>query len=170
MDWHEVFRINPIDYTLEWIDSPFYEVPAGTKAGTISKRGYWKTKYKGKMYFNHRIIYELVYGKLSPTCAIDHIDGNTLNNNPVNLRLATTSQNQWNAKKRSDNSTGVKGLTIRYELGKSYWYAQIQANRIKYTARFQFNAIDKQAAINWLKEMRSKLHGKFANHGEYCAT
>jgi hypothetical protein len=40
----------------------------------------------------------------------DHANGNTLENRRGNLRVATTKQNQRNAKLRKDNKSGFKGV------------------------------------------------------------
>lgn len=53
----------------------------------------------------HRLI--LAPGKLVP---IDHIDGDGLNNRRRNLRTATPSQNSMNRGKRTDNTSGYKGV------------------------------------------------------------
>lgn len=57
---------------------------------------------------------------------IDHIDGNRLNNQKSNLRLATSSQNKINRGPRSDNQSGYKGVS---------WHSQ----RKKWTARIMIN-------------------------------
>ena len=60
-----------------------------------------------KSKFMHRIILGL------PSYAIDHRDGNGLNNQRHNLRCATNQQNQFNASLRRDSSTGFKGVHKR---------------------------------------------------------
>lgn len=59
----------------------------------------------------HRIVYESFKGKIIPNLVIDHIDGNTLNNNVSNLRQITTRDNTsygWKHHKKSGLPTGVK--------------------------------------------------------------
>jgi hypothetical protein len=55
---------------------------------------------------------------------VDHINHNTLDNRRCNLRICRPSQNQANARLRSDNSTGYKGVRA-YE---GRYYAIIRVN------------------------------------------
>lgn len=88
---------------------------------------------------------------------IDHIDRDGLNNQKSNLRVATYSQNQFNAGIRKDNSTGYRGV-IYCKRSKRY-HAQIQANkRHKFIGSFQ---TPKEAACAYDKAAL-QLHGKFA--------
>jgi frataxin-like iron-binding protein CyaY len=65
----------------------------------------------------HRLI-------LSVEDHIDHIDGNGLNNQKLNLRVATYSQNAMNRRKKSHTSSRFKGVHFDSNTGK--WRAQIQ--------------------------------------------
>ena len=82
---------------------------AGKEIGNID-RGYFKFKFRGQMYVNHRAVYFLNTGVDPEEKTVDHEDGNGLNNKISNLRLATLSQNQDNRKKQKNNTSGVTGL------------------------------------------------------------
>jgi hypothetical protein len=41
----------------------------------------------------------------------DHINGNSLDNRAANIRICTHQQNLFNTKRRTDNSTGYKGVS-----------------------------------------------------------
>lgn len=71
----------------------------------------------------HRLI-------LKTTSDIDHKDGNGLNNQKINLRVATNNQNQYNSRRRRDNSSGFKGVTRHWSNGKwtGKWAARIVHN------------------------------------------
>lgn len=58
---------------------------------------------------------------------IDHIDRDGYNNQKSNLRLASKSQNAMNSKLRSDNSSGIKGISWSNE--KRKWHAYISVNK-----------------------------------------
>jgi hypothetical protein len=61
-----------------------------------------------------------------PGFFIDHIDGDGLNNRRSNLRYASRVENGQNAKLRSDNTSGFKGVSWDKKARK--WRAHIQVN------------------------------------------
>lgn len=85
---------------------------------------------------------------------IDHHDGDVLNNRRTNLRVATVTQNQYNQRLHSNNTTGFKG--VYFSRGK--YVAQIKIlGRVTYLGRF-FTAKEASDAYN---AAASKLHGEF---------
>lgn len=56
----------------------------------------------------------------------DHIDRNALNNRRYNLRQATTSQQQFNQKKQSNNTSGYIG--VYWNKNNKRWFAQLGIN------------------------------------------
>lgn len=64
-----------------------------------------------KGYYLHRVIYELIIGRpLLRSELVDHIDRNGLNCIASNLRLANNQQNTCNARMRTHNASGFKGV------------------------------------------------------------
>lgn len=55
---------------------------------------------------------------------VDHIDGDRLNNQRSNLRLATSSQNKANRGPRKDCKSGYKGVSLHKKLRK--WTARVK--------------------------------------------
>lgn len=96
----------------------------GEVAGTLGGDGYWQISIgpRGarKIYKAHRLAWLYVYSEW-PEKQIDHINGNRSDNRWVNLREATQSQNNANAARRSDNTSGFKGVMR----GRKKWRAQI---------------------------------------------
>lgn len=71
--------------------------------GYVTRSGY--SFGRSQVVFMHREVLGLGLGFKS-----DHKDRNKLNNQRDNLRVASTRQNSGNAKLRSDNRTGFKGV------------------------------------------------------------
>lgn len=65
-----------------------------------------------------------IMGVIDPMIKIDHIDGNPLNNQRSNLRVATSAQNNQNAKKQAGRSSKYKGVIWNKKLSK--WRGRIQ--------------------------------------------
>ena len=70
---------------------------------------------KLRVAFVHRVVWLLNNGDW-PKYTIDHIDGDSLNNNIENLRDVTIGENNKNKKMYSKNKTGFKG--VREEKGR----------------------------------------------------
>ena len=54
---------------------------------------------------------------------VDHMNGDGLDNRRANLRSATKSQNAMNSRRRSDNTSGFKGVSLTTSTGR--WRALI---------------------------------------------
>lgn len=78
---------------------------------------------KRKHLWLHRIIWELHNVPIPHGFEIDHIDGNKLNNQLINLRLVTRSQNNANRKKRGGCSCKYKGVS--WDKERERWEACI---------------------------------------------
>jgi len=87
----------------------------------------------------------------------DHINGDGLDNRRVNLRIATTSQNQMNRGAPATNTSGFKGVAW-YERDKK-WRAQITNNG----SRWWLGDFDTPEAAHSAYVAASELlHGEFA--------
>jgi hypothetical protein len=89
--------------------------------------------------------HELIYRKIMNAPddkEVDHIDGNRLNNQKSNLRLANSSQNKCNRGPRRDNKSGYKGVSWHKQRNK--WTARIQAGK-KYLSLGLFTSKEEAA-------------------------
>lgn len=97
----------------------------GKVAGCFN-RGRWQVGIlKLGSIFCHRIAWALFNGKPDTSMIIDHIDGNSLNNNINNLRLVTPLENNRNSARRWDfqDSHLPNGVVFKEYLngGKTKW-------------------------------------------------
>ena len=65
----------------------------------------------------HRLAWYIANG-VAPLDEIDHIDGDGMNNRIANLREASSSVNKRNSRLRSDNTSGIAGVSWRKSEGK----------------------------------------------------
>jgi len=92
---------------------------------------------------------------------VDHRNHNTLDNRRKNLRPATKSDQQHNTRKRSDNTSGLKGVTKHKQTGK--WRARIMIRgKQKYLGSFR----DKHEAAEVYEKAAKQYFGEFACLGE----
>lgn len=125
------------------------------QAGRLWNNTYYHTQLNKKNYLNHRIVYALYNNTIDfRDKFIDHIDNNKLNNNPTNLRLATTSQNNYNSKKYKNNKSGYKNITIKN--GK--YVVELRYQR-KYFYLGAFEKLEEAIAVR--NEKAKELGGDF---------
>ncbi len=88
---------------------------------------------------------------------VDHVDGNGLNCQRQNLRLATSSENNRNAQKRASASSRYKGVS---------WYAR----KSKWTARIKSGPTRKNLGYFATEEDAANAYDAAAreNYGEFA--
>lgn len=94
---------------------------------------------------------------------VDHVNGDGLDCRRINMRHATASENARNTSKRSDNTSGFKGVS--YVKNRSMWEARIKVNQRQYfLGHFQAP----EDAARAYDEAARKYFGEFArtNEGE----
>ncbi|RWB40429.1 MAG: hypothetical protein EOQ44_25130 [Mesorhizobium sp.] len=125
---------DPITGTFTWThhESVYVNV-RGKQTGTSGSRGHRHIVFKEKIYKAHHVAWVISYGYW-PT-KVDHEDNDRANNRLVNLREATTLQNQQNRTISKNNTSGYKGVILRKN-GK--FEAKIIVNR-RYTYLGKFD-------------------------------
>jgi hypothetical protein len=140
--------------------------PAGTIAGhlqTSIRDGhevqYWVLRIKGNLYLLHRVAWAFMRGKWVPE--VDHRDGDSTNNIFSNLRECTHSQNMQNAKKRSDNKSGFKGVS--WDSINQKWVVRIRIPNGGYENLGRFD--DAEEGHQSYCRRAKELYGDFARFG-----
>lgn len=143
------------DGVLRWRLSPSRSVRAGAVAGAENGRGYIQVQWRGRLFVLHKLIYAYHHGWVPEV--VDHVDGDTQNNRIENLRAATKAENQYNAKRRTDNSSGHKNVRKH---GDKWQVVVRQNGRRHHVGTFD----DLGAAAAAAEQARKNLHGEFARH------
>ena len=105
-------------------------------------------------------MHRLILGLTDQNVLTDHIDGNGLNNQRANLRACSNAENLWNRGVNSNNTSGLKGVSWRADIGK--WHAKICVNWKQ--THLGFFTTPEAAHAAYCKAA-AELHGEFANFG-----
>ena len=134
---------------------------AGKPAFTaLCKNGYRSGAIFGKVYRGHRIAMAMHLGRmLTDKEFIDHINGNRGDNRAENMRLVDRKQNMRNAKRPSDNTSGVIGVSRFKGCKGKPWRARIHQKDIGIFATFEEAVAARKAA-----EIE---YGYHKNHGRH---
>lgn len=137
-----------------------HRIRAGDRAGNENRsrpeQPYRQIMIDQKNYRTGRLAWFYMTKRL-PKKEIDHRDGNPLNDIWSNLRLATSTQNKANQKKRCDNKSGFKGV---HPHGQRF-YARTNING-KYRYLGMFDTAEE--ASEFYKQVTSAVHGEYARH------
>jgi hypothetical protein len=105
-----------------------------------------------KTIYMHRVILDT-----PPGMQTDHIDGNKLNNQRVNLRVCSIAENGRNRKLQKNNTSGFSG--VHYAKKAEKWQATIRVNgKVVYLKTYN---TAKEAALAY-DEAAKKYFGEFA--------
>lgn len=131
-------------------------IKSGDIAANLQTNGYGRIGIKGKVYKAHRLAWFWVTSEW-PIADIDHKNGIPNANYWLNLREATRSQNCWNTRTPSNNTSGYKGVTWYKPYQK--WNACIVANKkVKNLGYFD----DIESAYSARLKAEQSMHGDFA--------
>lgn len=101
---------------------------ANIKTGLViakpAKNGYVRMHIDGHLYYLHRLAW--FYENNEWPVAIDHIDGNKINNKLCNLRAATCGENLQNISTKTKAISGFKGAYFHPKAKN--WQAKIMLN------------------------------------------
>lgn len=146
------------DEDYEWLTGGFV-----LYAHRVRKRYYVDCYEKGVAHGSkhkrlvHRVIYARHHG-LADEEELDHEDGNSLNNQKRNLRIASSSQNNHNRRKFTANESRYRGVRSRKRKGGG-WYANIKKDLR--SIRIGAFEIERDAAIAY-DIAAKRLFGAFA--------
>ena len=134
----------------------------------------WNVKYDNYVETNTRKLIDGINKTLSlhrvvmnvkdKNIHIDHINHNPSDNRKENLRIVTRTQNQANAKIRSDNTSGTKGVYYCNTWHK--WVASIQENNRQHSKSFK----TKEEAISYRKYLEEKYQKEYSYENSMEAT
>ncbi|WQZ00715.1 HNH homing endonuclease [Xanthomonas phage NP1] len=125
---------------------------AGSVTGCANSHGHLHVRVHGKLYKAHRLAWLLHTGAW-PSQQLDHADGDPSNNRIANLRECSQAENVQNQRKRSDNKSGVQGVSWHKNTNK--WQAQIEVGG-KNIYLGVFNTIEEAAQAR--AEAKAKYH------------
>jgi len=120
--------------------------------GHSNGKGRIKIKLKKGIFYAHRIIWEMHFGKIPNGLIIDHMNGNPSDNRIENLRLVTHEGNMQNIRKpMSTNKCGLLGVSAK----KHRWAATIRFQGKK--KHIGYFATKEEAHVAYVEE-KIKLH------------
>jgi hypothetical protein len=152
---HSLFEYK--EGSLYWKVRKATHVKIGARVGSPEVSGYETVYVDGRNWRIHRLVFLMQHGYLPKI--IDHINGKRTDNRIENLRAADDNQNAHNQVLRSNNVSGIKGVSWNKDRQK--WVVRVNHNKKTYQRYVQDLELAELVAI----EMRSKLHGEYANNG-----
>ena len=155
----QILHYDPLTGLFTWKKKISHKVVIGSIAGSFNNK-YKEISIFKERHKSHRLAWLYVHGILPPKPnMIDHINGIKHDNRLINLRVATPAQNAHNAKLRSDNTSGCKGVSFNKRTEK--FVANICINNEQLFLGL-FDTLEE--ADKRYKEEADKLHKEFARY------
>jgi len=145
----QVALVDDSDY--EWLNQWKWCAKKDKYTYYAYRKDYSLGKHNSVAIIMHRLILQLN----DPKIEVDHEDGNGLNNQRSNLRVATRTENIYNRKIFKNNQSGLKGVSLH----RGRWRATIQKD--KKAIHIGYFICKEDAAIAY-NNKAIELHGDFA--------
>jgi hypothetical protein len=131
----------------------------GASAGSLNtKRGRFYVVVEGVRVLRSRAVWVMHHGPIPDGMVIDHINRIKTDDRIENLRLASSSQNSCNQKKKNVAKSGLPGV---YPNGCGRWFSHIKMNgKQHHLGTFETKDEAHAAYVAASKE----LHGAFSCH------
>lgn len=123
----ELVEYDPETGIFVWRVNRTGSAKAGSIVGpnSMSIDGYKTARVCGKHYQQHRLAWLYIYGKW-PSGQIDHLNRIRTDNRISNLRDVSNLENNQNCLKKSNNTSGYKGVHLVRPTGR--WRAQLRVD------------------------------------------
>lgn len=142
---------------------------SGRNAGGLdTTSGYFQIRFQKITYQAHRIVYELMVGKIPNGMSIDHRDRNRANNKIDNIHA--TKLNNRNLPISSRNTSGICGVNRAINGWQAQWKDLDGKNRSKYFSIIKYGEdtskrLAIKARVNAIQEL-NKLGANYTiTHG-----
>lgn len=139
-----------------WRNVTTNRVKEGSLAGCVRPDGYLTIGGQRA----HRLAFQLMGVELPEDAVVDHINGDTLDNRWVNLRIANRKINAHNTGLRSTNKTGKRGVS--WDAARNKYRAALVVDGRQVSKRFESLVeaeewYDSQATLAGVKEYQRPL-------------
>jgi hypothetical protein len=153
----ELLQYDPCTGTLNWIARPSNRVRVGDVAGYADNHGYLRIRIDNVGYYAHRLSFLYMLGEMPDE--VDHINHVRDDNRWCNLGAANPAINRKNLTMRTDNSSGITGVSWYPKISK--WRSEIKINGKRVHLGY-FKDLKKAKAA---RSKASRHYGFHANHG-----
>lgn len=146
---------------LRWKNPRASRIKPGEIAGCQTPNKYWTVRIttdRSRLYYAHRIAFYLLTKRDPGSFVIDHKTGI---DNPLDIRIATQSQNTCNCSARKNTSSQFKGVYWHKQRNK--WAAQIKVNNKHLSLGLFCSEIDAAKAYNKAASFHFKEFAKLNN-------
>ena len=117
--------------------------------------GYYAACRLPKSIFDNKIVsmHRFIMNVTDTIVEVDHINHNKLDNRKCNLRIATKSQNQANARIQSNNTSGFKGV---------YWHKKDKRWMVMCKGKYIGSFVDINMAALAYNKRALEIYGNYA--------
>jgi hypothetical protein len=141
---------------LVWTQKGTRGIKPGDAAGKQLPNKYWTVRFNEQSFYAHRLVYLLQTKEDPLEKEVDHVNGFE---EPLNVRVATSRENNYNLSKRKNSKSKYKGVRAK----RKKWQAGIHVEGVYKNLGVYKTELEAAQAYN---EAALDLYGEFARINE----